>query len=76
KVHKNDAEELISEVRTWFSECGRSNVISPTTIWNDYNKFYADLYLECTGKGFSQADIERLPVPEFISAISDWNLLY
>jgi hypothetical protein len=46
-------------------------VPSASSIWDGYNEFYADLYEEKSKKGFTQKDINRLPIPEFIEYIDD-----
>ncbi len=73
KYHKNDSEELVYEVRNWFSQCGNKGLVSASSIWDDYNYFYSDLYQNGIGKGFKPKDIDRLPIGEFIQEIMDWN---
>ncbi len=73
KSHKNDSEELVYEVRNWFSECGNNGLISASSIWDDYNYFYTDLYEQGIEKGFKPKDIDRLPIGEFITEIQNWN---
>ena len=71
KCHKGEAEELVYEVRNWFSENGLKNVPSASSIWDGYNIFYADLFEEKSKLGFKQKDINRLPIPEFIDFIDE-----
>ena len=71
KCHKGDAEELVYEVRNWFAENGNKNVPSASSIWDGFNEFYADLYLEKSSLGFKSKDIERLPIAEFMSYIDE-----
>lgn len=73
KAHKNDSEELVYEVRNWFSECGNNGLVSASSIWDDYNYFYSDLYQNGINKGFKPKDIDRLPIGEFICEIQFWN---
>lgn len=71
KCHKGEAEELVYEIRNWFAENGRENVPSASSIWDDYNIFYANLYEEKFKNGFKPKDIDRLPIPEFVKYIDD-----
>ncbi|MEM9859551.1 MAG: hypothetical protein AAF843_19515 [Bacteroidota bacterium] len=73
KSHKNDSEELVYEVRNWFSECGNNGIASASSIWDDYNYFYTDLYEQGIDKGFKPKDVDRLPIGEFITKIKSWN---
>lgn len=69
KCHKGEAEELVSEIRTWFSENGIENLPSPSYLWDSYNFFYADLYAELSSKNFKDREIQNLPIAEFIRYI-------
>lgn len=71
KCHKGEAEELVYEVRNWFAENGHENVPSASSIWDDYNIFYANLHEEKSKSGFKSKDIERLPIPEFVKYIDE-----
>lgn len=71
KCHKGEAEELVYEIRNWFAENGVNNVPSASSIWDDYNIFYADLYEEKTKNGFKAKDIDRLPIAEFMKYIDE-----
>lgn len=69
KCHKGEAEELVSEVRTWFSENGMENLPSASKIWDEYNEFYGKLYTELIIKDFKPKEINNLPVNEFLRYI-------
>ena len=71
KCHKGEAEELVYEVRNWFAENGIKEVPSASSIWDDFNIFYADLYEEKAKLGFKQKDINRLPIAEFMKYIDE-----
>jgi hypothetical protein len=73
KCHGGEAEELVFEIRNWFSELGFKNLPSASSIWDDFNIFYSELYLEMKSKGFRDKDIERLPISEFIDYINRPN---
>jgi hypothetical protein len=72
KCHNGEPEDLILEVRNWFSEIGNSNLKSGSNIWDDYNLFYTDFYLDRTTKGFKDKDIEKMPISEFVAFIEKW----
>lgn len=66
KCHKGEAEELVSEIRTWFSENGIENLPSSSQLWDNYNEFYGNLFSELTNKKFKKNEINNLPIVEFI----------
>lgn len=69
KCHKGDAEELVSEIRNWFSENGIENLPSSSQLWDNYNEFYANLYADLNLKKFKPKEINNLPIVEFIRYI-------
>lgn len=71
KCHKGEAEELVYEVRNWFVENRLKEIPSASSLWDDYNMFYADLFEEKSKKGFKQKDINRLPIVEFMDFIDE-----
>jgi hypothetical protein len=72
KCHRGEPEDLVIEVRNWFSEIGFKNLESGSTIWDDYNIFYSYFYEERGQKGFRDKDIMKMPIPEFIDHIGTW----
>lgn len=72
KCHRGEPEEIIFEVRNWFSELGKINLNSGSKIWDDYNYFYTDFYEERTKNGFKDKDIEKMPIREFLGYIEKW----
>jgi hypothetical protein len=72
KCHGGEPEDLVIEVRNWFSELGCLSLVSGSTIWDDYNFFYTDFYVDRTEKGFKDKDLNKMPIPEFVSFIEDW----
>jgi hypothetical protein len=74
KSHKNDPATLIREVRSWFVETvGLRRLKSPTVIWYMFNDFMSEFYVKRQHEGFSEDDLNMMPVPEFISFIKDWQ---
>lgn len=72
ECHKGEPEELVYKVRNWFRKNGNSEIESPSSIWDAYNYFYADLYSKKEKEGFNKKAIERLPVIEFLEEIRIW----
>lgn len=73
KCHKGEPEEAVMCVRNWFSEIGNKNLASSSSIWDNYNIFYADFYKKMTLKKFNNKDIDNLPIAEFITYIQRWK---
>jgi hypothetical protein len=72
ECHNGDPEKLVYKVRNWFSKNGNTNIESPSSVWDDYNYFYVDLYKKKSKEGFSKKAIESLPVLEFLEEIHRW----
>lgn len=72
KCHNGEPEDVVFEVRNWFSELGCLNLVSGSTIWDDYNFFFTDFYEERIKSGFRDKDIAKMPIPEFIVYIENW----
>jgi hypothetical protein len=73
KSHQNKPEKLIAAVRSWFIETvGLRNIESPTVIWYQFTDFTSDFYEKRKSQGFSDEDIEEMPVPEYIHFIQEW----
>ncbi len=71
KCHKGEVEELVYEVRNWFVENGMKKLKSASSIWDDFNFFMADLYLEKLSEGFKSKDIDRITIAEFMVFIDE-----
>jgi len=74
QCHQGEAEELVYVIRTWFVENGFSISQSPSSLWDDYNIFYAELYDYKMKKGFSKKDLDRISIAEFLKCIDDIQL--
>ena len=72
KCYDSDPEELVYQVRTWFSELGQTGLLSASTIWDDFNVFQADLYERKSQRGFTKREIDLLPILEFVECIENW----
>jgi hypothetical protein len=73
KSHQNKPEKLIAAVRSWFIETvGLRNIESPTVMWYQFTDFTSDFYERRKSQGFSDEDIEEMPVPEYMHFIQEW----
>lgn len=73
KHHQNSPLEIIREVRNWFIETvGLRYIASPNTIWFDFNRFMSELYDKRKLEGFSDEDVNKMPVLEFIGFVDEW----
>lgn len=72
KCHHNQAEKMVESVRSWLVEIDLQRVPGPNLIWDDFNFFNADLYSQFSKNGFKNAQIDRLPIPEFLDFMDYW----
>jgi hypothetical protein len=73
KNHKNEPAQIVREVRSWFVETvGLRGIASPTILWDRFNIFMLDFRNRRRAEGFSDEDLNMMPVPEFIDFIRDW----
>ena len=73
KHHKNDPEELASAVRDWFVETvGLRGLKSPSKIWYDFNDFMSEFYNKRKSECFSDRDIAKIPIPEYMDFVREW----
>jgi hypothetical protein len=71
KSHEGSEGKLIKCVRDWFYENGTKKIKPASAIWNDFNVFMANLYVEKTAQGFKKEEIDNILVPEFIDWIDE-----
>lgn len=73
KSHQNEPIEVVIAVRNWFVETiEQKEVKSGTAIWYDFNDFQAFLYDEKKSNGFSDREIEFMPIPELTQNMQKW----
>ncbi len=73
KSHENEPAQLVRKVRNWFVETvGLRSVDSATRIWFQFGDFASDFYDARKADGFSDEDLDMMPVPEYIDFIRDW----
>lgn len=70
KNHNNVPVEMVRVVRNWFVETvGLHQVASPTIIWQKFNKFTKVFHDIRKSEGFTDADLNMMPVTEYITYI-------
>jgi hypothetical protein len=73
KHHKSDAPRLVREVRNWFVETvGVTAAKSPTVLWYQFTDFASEFYDRRKDDGYSEEDLNFMPVGEYMGAISEW----
>lgn len=73
KNHGDKPSEVVRAVRDWFVETVRLRGLKGATpIWYRFNDFAADLYKQRKAEGFSDKDLQTMPVPEYIDYIKIW----
>ena len=71
-AHNSDPEKLVQNVRNWIFDIVRKNIRSGTKIWQRYNKFLSSFESSARDEGFTQKDIDEMPMAEFIYFIKSW----
>ena len=73
KNHDNDPEILVRATLNWFVETvGSRDRLSPTKIWYQFVDFASDFHDARKSDGFTDDDLNMMPVPEYIDFIKDW----
>jgi hypothetical protein len=73
KSHGNDPAKVVRAIHDWFVETiGLRNINSPTQIWYKFNDFALDFYNRRESEGFSDEDLNMMPVPQYIDFMKEW----
>lgn len=73
KNHDNRPVMLVQAVRNWFVDTVElSNVAAPRVIWYKFTDFASDFYTRRQNEGFSDEDLNMMPVREYINFIKNW----
>lgn len=73
KSHNNQPVKVIRAIRNWFVEAvGLEDVESPTVIWYKFTDFASYFYTRRKEEGFSDEDLNMMPVQEYIRFIRRW----
>lgn len=71
-AHSNEPVKLVTEVRNWLNNQAGLRAPGPAEVWARFNEFMADNYDALKLRGFSDEDIDRLPIGELIVCMEDW----
>lgn len=73
KSHDNKPAKVVQAIRNWFVDTvDLSGVAGPTAIWYKFNNFTSDFYTRRQTEGFSDEDLNMMPVREYINFIKSW----
>lgn len=76
KSHGNDPPKAVIAVRNWFVDTvGLIRVDSPTVIWYKFTAFADDFYTRRKDEGFTDEDLNMMPVTEYIDFIKEWIII-
>lgn len=71
--HGDDPIQVVRAIRNWFvSNAGIKGAPAPQQIWDEFNTYLADFYEQRKKDGFSDEDLNSLPVTEQIDSIQEW----
>ncbi len=71
--HGNDAATLLRKIRNWFSTVDPlGDYPGANQVWVAYNQFYDDITDILTDKGYTDLEIENMPVADFVRFSKDW----
>ena len=71
--HSNEPSRVVQAVRNWLCNvAGASDEMGPIGIWYRFNDFTSDLYDARKAQGFSDDDLDMMPVPEYVKSIDQW----
>lgn len=71
-VHGNVPIEAALQVRNWLNNEVGLRAAGPSRLWGRFTDFMADNYTTLLANGYSDRDIERLPIPELMTCMQDW----
>lgn len=71
-AHSNDPVRAVTAVRNWLNNEASLRAPGPAEVWSRFNEFMAANYDVLKLRGFSDADVDRLPVGELIVCMQDW----
>ena len=73
KAHGNEPDGIVTDVRNWIVEIrGLKEAPSPKQVWYAFNDFASDFYDARESEGYSNADLNMMPIPEYIDFIDTW----
>ena len=71
-VHKNDPQMMVAKVRNWLNNQAHLTAPGPSRVWGAFLEAMGDNYDDLKARGFSDDDIQNLPVDELIDSLARW----
>lgn len=71
-VHNGDPQSIVTEVRNWLNNQAGLQAPGPSSVWAAFSEFTSENYNALKERGFSDRDIEKLPVGELMQGITKW----
>jgi hypothetical protein len=71
-VHNNEPIKVVVQVRNWLANQVDAVLPGPERIWGRFTDFMAANYDDLKARGFSDEDIEDLPIDELIRGMKRW----
>jgi hypothetical protein len=71
-VHSGDPAKVSKEVRNWLNSEAKISAPGPTRVWMKFGEFMAENHTDLTDQGFSDSDIDSLPVSELMRHMQSW----
>jgi hypothetical protein len=73
KSHRNQPVRVVRAVRNWFYETvGLRRIEGASTIWYRFTDFASDFYDQRQSEGYSDDDLNMMPVAEYVDFIRGW----
>jgi hypothetical protein len=71
--HGNEPARALSAVRNWLSTEGRIRTSGPTALFDRFSNFLTESYIALKARGYSEGDIQHLPIAELIDDMRRWT---
>jgi molybdopterin converting factor small subunit len=71
--HDDYPRTLVKKVRNWFSaNFQNKTLVGHTVIWVAYNQFLDDLNTNLAAEGYTEKDMQEIPIIDFIKFATAW----
>lgn len=71
-VHGRSPELLVAEVRNWLNNHAHASAPGPARVWTAFLEFMSHNFDALKKRGFSDHDVETLPISELMTCIDEW----
>lgn len=72
-AHHNKPDEIVRNIRNWLVvAAGLRDAASPKQVWYSFTDFTADFYNARLAEGYTDEDLNFMPVIEYIRFIDRW----